>query len=156
MEKQLDDQLTEEIRALVEEENRKLLMTLQILRQENIKFVSALSEGVSQALKRYTNESGEGVSLEGETVNEPAPIQLVNTKGIHKKTIKAAELVGQILQERNDMRLSEIAEEVERRGGDFGANPTITMKSIMKIAPAIKKVRRGRFAYDPQQEKETE
>ncbi|MFC4077786.1 Rok-like winged helix domain-containing protein [Salinithrix halophila] len=155
MEKQLDDQLTEEIRALVQEENRKLLMTLQVLRKENIKFVSALSEGMGQALKHYTNGSPSS-DAEKSDADEPAPIQLVNTKGIHKKTIKAAELVGQILQERHDMRLAEIAEEVERRGGDFGANPTITMKSIMKIAPAIKKVGRGRFAYDPQQEEDKE
>ncbi|MFC4076401.1 Rok-like winged helix domain-containing protein [Salinithrix halophila] len=155
MDKKLDNQLEEEVRALVQGENQKLLVALRAMREENTRFILALSDGLGQALNKMVRREGERVASPAiaEEV-KPEPIQLVNTKGIHRKTIRAAELVSQILQERGSMRLSEIAHEVEQRGGDFGSNPTITMKSIMKIAPAIQKVSHGRYAFKLESQKE--
>ncbi|MFC4075976.1 Rok-like winged helix domain-containing protein [Salinithrix halophila] len=156
MNDQLNEQLMEEIRALVREENQKLLRVLRSVREENTRFISTLSGGLDQALRHVTHGVPGEAFPEEEGLEEPAPVELVNTKGIHKKTIRAAELTVQILRERGTMRLSDIAEEVERRGGDFGSNSTLTMKTIMKIAPDIQKVKRGRFAYKPHLEEESE
>ncbi|WP_445347058.1 Rok-like winged helix domain-containing protein [Desmospora profundinema] len=151
MDKQLEKMIENRIRKVIREENALLL--------------SAMNTGTSHSLQLYlqnhenafeltqgllTNREPEETEEElvEETEEEPPVIDYSQTKGIHKKTIQTAEIVADILREQGELRLVDLRDEVKRRGGDLGANPTIRMKSILKVSPVIKKSGHGRFKYE--------
>ncbi|SFS52213.1 hypothetical protein [Marininema halotolerans] len=145
---------TQEVDETMEEKIRR------VVRDEQALILSTLRNGLDHALFQYLKEHGfdeipeelrapiGGADADEEAKDKTPLVDPALTKGIHKKTILAAELVAEILRDHGSLRLSHLKEEVEKRGGSLGSNPTILMKSIMKICPAIKKTGRGRFTYE--------
>ncbi|PTX65028.1 hypothetical protein C8P63_101252 [Melghirimyces profundicolus] len=155
----------QQLEELIEKKIRR------VIREENALLLSALNTGISQSLQLYlqndtsafkvadeadeTDMNRGGLVEEtdedtvGKTEEEPPLIDYSRTKGIHKKTIQTAEIVAECLREQGELRLAELREEVKKRGGNLGANPTILMKTIERISPVIKKTGRGRYTYDP-------
>ncbi|SDW00300.1 hypothetical protein SAMN05444487_10140 [Marininema mesophilum] len=147
---------SQELEETMEEKIRK------VVRDEQALILSALRNGLDHALLHYLTEHGFeeipeelrapsrlGTDADEEARDQTPLVDPALTKGIHKKTIQAAELVAQILRDHGSLRLSHLKEEVEKRGGNLGSNPTILMKSIMKICPAVQKTGRGRFTFLP-------
>jgi hypothetical protein len=157
---ELDQQLEEldqqQLEKLIEEKVRK------IIREEHALLLSAINTGTSHSLQLYLQNPEKSLQLtnlfqagidpaesEADDGEEPPTIDYTQTKGIHKKTIHTAEIVAECLREKGELRLADLRDEVKKRGGDLGANPTILMKSILKISPVIKKIGHGRYAYKP-------
>ncbi|MDR6226661.1 Rok-like winged helix domain-containing protein [Desmospora profundinema] len=148
-------ELDKRLENLIERKIRK------VIREENALLLSAMNTGTSHSLQLYLQNQEKAFELtEGlvdeldedaveEMEEEPPLIDYSQAKGIHKKTIQTAEIVAQTLKERGELRLADLRDEVKKRGGDLGANPTILMKSILRVSPVIKKTGHGRYAYKP-------
>lgn len=126
--------------------------TLEIIREENAVLLSTIILGARNGLQQYLQIRKDDVDFTQEQEEEKdgdiSIIDYEQTKGIRKKTIQTAELVADILREKQVLRLRDLRDEVEKRGGSLGANPTLYMKSILKISPVIKKIGHGRFKYN--------
>lgn len=145
--------LDHEVERLIAEKVRT------IIREENAALLSALAGSINQGLSSYLQThtplvetkmaETERNKTEQNEKEPPSFADFAKTKGVQRKTIETAKMVAQCLHEQGPLRLSQLVEEVKKKGGDLGANPSIKMKTIMEIYPAIQKTGHGIYTYQP-------
>ncbi|MDR6225148.1 Rok-like winged helix domain-containing protein [Desmospora profundinema] len=151
----LEKELAELIRRVVREENAALLEDLrkELNPHNQLNHLrKVVPKKVVKEERRYEDEPSEMISSRGAPhfVEQEILLDFSQTKGVRKNTIETAEIVARCLQKHGGpLRLNQIQDELKKHGKDMGSNVTTRMQAIMKICPAIKKIGRGLYTYQP-------